>query len=118
MNELEQHLLHEAIGSAEPRLIVRSRTRMDTGRWWRPTPLWLCVMADEVVMVAVSRRRYLARLPLDACAGSYYCHASGELVVEPGEALRVNRFRVTPREALELLKSMGVASGECPRVSR
>lgn len=106
MNELEQQLLHEETGSAEPRLVVCSTTRIDTGRWWRRTPLWLCVVADELVMLAVSRRRYVARLPLDACAGTHYCHTTGELVVEPGEELTYRRFRVTPREALSVLRVM------------
>ncbi len=107
MNQLEQQLLREETGGAEPRLTVRSRTRIDTGRWWRRSSVWLCVMADELVMLAVSRRRYVARLPLADCGGTHYCHTTGELVVEPGEDLTHNRFRVTPREALELLKMVG-----------
>ena len=108
MNELEQQLLQETTGGAEPRLVVRTRTCIDTGRWWRRTPVWLCIMADELLMLAVSRRRYVARMPLDVCTGTHYCHTTGELVVEPGEKLTYNRFRVTPREALELLRAMGV----------
>jgi len=110
MNELEQQLLRETAGGAEPRLTVRSRTRVDTGRWWRHTPMWLCVMADELVMLAVSRRRYVARVSFADCAGTHYCHATGELVVEPCEDLTISRFRVTPREALALLKLMGVCA--------
>jgi hypothetical protein len=107
MNALEQQLLQETIGGAEPRLMVCSQTRIDTGRWWRLTPVWLCVMADELLMLAVSRRRYVARLTLADCGDTHYCHTTGELVVEPGEDLVVSRFRVTPREALELLKMVG-----------
>ncbi len=106
MNPLEQRLLYEETGGVEPRMTVRSKTRIDTGRWWRPTPMWLCVMVDELVMLAVSRRRYVARLPLAECGATHYCHTTGELVVEPGEELTYSRFRVTPREALELLKTM------------
>lgn len=115
MNELEKQLLRETVGDAEPRLTVRSKTLIDTGRWWRRSPMWLCVMADELMMLAVSRRRYVARLPLEGSEGSHYCHTSGELVVEPGEELRVNRFRVSPREALELLKAMGLPQWETER---
>lgn len=104
MNLLEQQLLREEAGPATPRLVVRSRTRIDTGRWWWPTRAWLCVMADELVMLTVSRRRFVERAPLAECAGTHYCHATGKLVIAPGEALTVNRFRVTPREALELMR--------------
>jgi hypothetical protein len=112
MNELEKQLLREETGGTEPRLVVRSRTRIDTGRWWRPTPLWLCVMENEFVMLAVSRRRYVARRPLAERRGTHYCHTTGELVIEPGEDLTFNRFRVTPREALALLEAMGITQAQ------
>ena len=47
-------------------------------------------------MLAVARRRYFAahrRLP--TAAASHYNHATGELVIEPGEALRFNRFEAS-----------------------
>jgi hypothetical protein len=103
MNELEEQLLREEVGGVEPRLVVRSGTRIDTGRWWRHTPLWLCVMENELLMLAVSRRRYVARASLDACVDSYYCHTTGELVIAPVEEPEFRRFRVTPREALSIL---------------
>ena len=112
MNAIEQELLSDATGGGEPRLVVRSRTRIDTGRWWRPTPLWLCVMDRELVMLAVSRRRYVARRPLAADGGAHYCHTTGEFVIEPGEDLTFNRFRVTPREALALLDAMGLSQAK------
>jgi len=117
MNELEQQLLREETNGAEPRLMVRSKTRIDTGRWWRLTPVWLCVMADELVMLAVSRRCHVSRLPLADCGGTHYCHTTGELVVEPGEDLTHNRFRVTPREALDLMQAMGVTRSPGHRVT-
>jgi len=109
MNQLEQQLLQETIGGGDPQLAVRTRTRIDTGRWWWPTRAWLCVMADELVVLAVSRRRYVSRTPLADCAATHYCHTTGELVIEPVEGLAFDRFRVTPREALGVLKAMGVA---------
>ena len=112
MKEIEQKLLREAAADAEPQLCVRSRTRIDTGRWWWPTPIWLSVVGGELLMLAVSRRRYISRLPLDACAETYYCHTTGELVVESTEELLYKRFKVSPLEALELLKAMGLPQWE------
>ena len=108
MNKLEQQLLAEESGDLEARLVVRTRTRVDAGRWWWPAPLWLCVVGDELLILAVARRRYLARLPLVACVGTHYCHTTGELVVAPEVELTYNRFRIKPREALELLSIMGL----------
>ena len=111
MNKLEKHLLHSVVGEVEPNLAVRSRTRIDTGRWWWPTRSWLCVMPDELVMLTVSRRRYLERVPLSDCADTYYCHATGSLVIEPVEGLKCNRFKMAPLQALEVLKMVKPESG-------
>lgn len=104
MNPLEAQLLRETVGEAAPRLCLRTRTRVDAGRWWRRTPAWLCVMADALVVLSVARRRYVARVPLAECRDSYYCHARGELVIAPVETLRFDRFRMSPREAVGMLR--------------
>ena len=103
MNPKEKQLLREQLGDAEPRLCVRSKARIDAGRWWRRTPVWLCVVADQLVMLAVARRRYIESVPLADCSGTRYSPATGELVVEPHEALQTNRFPLGPRDALRIL---------------
>ena len=112
MNELERQLLQETTGGVEPQLAVRTRTRIDTGRWWWPTRAWLCVLVDELVVLAVSRRRYVGRAPLAECAATHYCHTTGELVIGPYEELEFSRLRVSPREALALLKLIKEESRE------
>ena len=62
MNPLEQQLLQSETGAAEPRLRVRTGTRVDTGRWWRRSPVWLCATDHELIMLAVARRRFFARV--------------------------------------------------------
>ena len=104
MNQREQELLREEVGDARPELCIRSNARIDTGRWWRRTPLWICVVSGELIMLAVGRRRYSARLPLSRCGESHYNHATGEFVVVPGEELKFSHFPLSPREALELLR--------------
>lgn len=103
MNNLEQQLLRDKVGSAKPRLQLRTKTRVDTGRWWRKTPLWLCVMEDELVVLSVSRRRYCERLPFAVSQATHYNHSTGELVIEPDESLQYNRCALTPRNALRVL---------------
>ena len=104
MNQRELQLLKEEVGNSAPRHSVRTKAYIDAGRWWRKTPVWLCVMADELVMLAVARRRYLAKVRLADCGASHYNHATGELVIEPEEGLRFSRFPLSPREALGVLK--------------
>ena len=102
MNRLEKRLLSEVSGG-RPRLAVRTRTRIDVGRWWWPARVWLCVVEDELVILAVGRRRFVAHKPLAEIGDSYYCHATGKLAIEPGEELTFNRFKMSPGEALPLL---------------
>ena len=104
MNPLEQQLLKETAGDAAPRLTLRTRTRIDTGRWWRSSPLWLCIMPGEIILLAVGRRRHLERIPLAACRASHYNAATGELVIAPADNLRFPRLALAPTEALRALK--------------
>lgn len=104
MNKLEQQLLRDNVGDAEPRLRLRTRAKIDTGRWWRKSPLWLCVMADELVLLAVGRRRYFERLPISRSRQTHYNQSTGELVIEPAEALQHNCCAVSPRDALRVLQ--------------
>lgn len=103
MNELEEKLLREETGGAEPKLRIRTGTRIDAGRWWRRTPVWLCVVGDELILLAVARRRYVERVAIADCQASYYSHAVGELMIKPVETLRINRLAMSPSEALSVL---------------
>jgi hypothetical protein len=110
VNPLEQQLLQSETGTAEPRLRVRSGTRVDTGRWWRRSPVWLCATESELIMLAVARRRFFARIALRDAHASRYHHASGELVIEPGESLPLNQFKLPPEDALRILDLIHTAS--------
>jgi len=110
VNEIELQLLREMVGVNNATLTIRTRAKIDAGRWWRKTPLWLCVVGDELVMLAVARRRYAEKIAIAECPDSHYNPATGELVIEPGENLRFNRFRVSPREAIQLLKILNPRS--------
>ena len=102
-NKHEDLLWQELTGGVVPRLRLRTRTRIDAGRWFRTNPVWLCVTSDEVILLAVGRRRYLERIPISACSASAYNHAGGELVLSPAEGVRFTRLRMKPSEALKVL---------------
>lgn len=107
MTPLETSLLHEACGGREPRLLLRTRTRVDAGRWWRTSPLWLAIDGNDLVLFAVARRKYLDSVPLADCHASQYIHSSGQLMIGPTEQLRINQIALTPGEALLVLDAMG-----------
>lgn len=87
-------------------LCVRSRLRIDAGRWWRKTPVWVGLTQDELVLFAVARRRYLERIPLAACRKSHYAHTTGELVLAPVEGAAFSRIAMSPRQAIAILRLM------------
>ena len=103
MNTLEQQLLSETVGDVKPRLSLRTGTRIDTGRWGRRSPSWLCLMEDELVILAVGRRRHVERIPLAEAAGSFFDPGSGQLVIAPCESLRFNSFKMPAPQALQML---------------
>ncbi len=110
MNELEKKLLQETAGNAEPKLCIRSGEGIDAGRWWRRTPVWLCVVGNDLVILAVARRRLAEKVPLSVCTASRYVHSTGELFIGPVEDLRFNRFSMTLREAIQILKILNPAA--------
>ena len=106
MNKREREILNTTIGDVEPRLTIRSDTRVDAGRWWRRTPLWICVTEEEVVVFAVARRQYIQRIAIADCRDSHYCHTTGELVIETGEDLQFNRLAMSPTDGLRVLEAI------------
>ena len=106
-----QELLRAEIGSdAEPELCMQSGTRVDAGWWLRTAPVWLCITADRVIVLVAGRRHHVASVARADCRQSRYDHATGEVVIEPGETLRFDRLAFPPREALRILHLLGAAT--------
>jgi hypothetical protein len=104
MNELELKLLHDETGGATPDLCIRTGTKIDAGKWWSRTPVWLCVVGRELILLAVARRRYFERVAIADCHASFYSHASGELMLTPAESLRFHRFSLSAADAIRVLE--------------
>lgn len=106
--KFEEMLISEETDLTAIRLVVRTQTRIDTGRWLRNSPLWLAVTDNKIILAAVGRRRYIESAPFSECAESYYCHATGQLVLEPIETLMYKRLKMTPGSALKVLTAIGI----------
>ena len=100
----EAEVLEDVLQGASAELLFRSMTRVDTGRWLRKSPVWLCITPDEVLLIAASKRRYVQRMPLKDCRASEYCHTSGALLLAPSDAWRFNTVQLAPDKALNVLK--------------
>jgi hypothetical protein len=115
LNALEHASLIAETNGDEPLVSVRSNTRVDTGRWWLPSRLWVCVTRCDVVMLAAARRVYIQRFSIADCQGSHYCHTTGQLVIEAGEDLRFSRLTMSPADALSVLHAIGLLNTENPQ---
>lgn len=110
MNALETELLREMVGINKATLTIRTCAKIDAGRWWRKTPLWLCVVGDDLILLAIARRRYAEKIPLTECLDSHYNPATGELVIAPAETLRFSHIPMSPRDAMQILKILNPPS--------
>lgn len=106
MSRPEREVLLAQTDGAKPRLLLRTDTRVDTGRWLRGTPLWLCLTLDELLLLAASRRWYLERLPLADCRDSRYHPMSGQLLIASATPPRLNRAAMSPGHALLVLRAI------------
>ena len=104
VNRWESVLLEEQIDSPAVRAVVRTRSRVDVGMWCRKGRLWACATPGGLVLLAHGVRPYVERIAYDRIDQSRYNHVTAELVFAPDEDLAVKKLRVTPLEALELLK--------------
>jgi len=110
MNTAERALLDELLQGEQARVLLRSATRIDTGRWLRSSRLWLCVTEQSLLLFAASRRRHAERLAVGETLDTWYSHATGQLVIEPGEKLTINTISLKPMDARQVLDCIEQAS--------
>jgi hypothetical protein len=91
-----------------------TRTRIDTGRWFRPTPIHLTITSTELTLHAPGPRPFTASVPLAECHASRYHPPTGELVIEPAESLPIRNLRISPQEALQILRSLQPSTTPAP----
>lgn len=107
LTDLEKALLASECGADAVDSCIcvgRGEMRIDAGHWWRGTPLRTCIVGNDLVLLAVARRRYIEKVPLADCQESRYCPDTGELILAPIETLAYRAIRMSPRDALEVLR--------------
>jgi hypothetical protein len=81
----------------EPSVVVRTRTGVDVGHWLGKSPVCAAVTDGELVLFAPGKRPYAERLTIrDGLRDSEYNHITGELMLAPGDSLRVRRLKLSP----------------------
>jgi len=102
--DAEKELMQLQLGQEEPEVLLRTRTRVDVGMWFRSGRVWACRMADSLVLFAQGRKSWRTRIPYASLRRSRYNHVTGELVLAPRSERRVNSLRIMPLEGLGVLK--------------
>lgn len=103
MNAKEQQLTDLTVDAQTIRMKVRTRTRIDVGLWWRRKPAWLVITDRMLVVLSISRRKYVEKLPLASCQNIHYSPSGGELVISSQPEFRFSRLKMPPSKALEVI---------------
>lgn len=104
LSDAEKELMQLQTGQEAPETVLRTRSRVDVGMWFRNGRVWACRMTDSLVLFAHGRKSWRTRIPYAALRQSRYNHVTGELVLAPRSERRVDSLRVMPLEGLGILK--------------
>ena len=110
LSAAESALLSDELSGQRPLVLLRSASRVDTGRWLRKSPIWLCLTETDILLLAASKRRYVQRMPIAACKASQYCHTSGALLLQPSDTWRFSAIQLPPADALNVLNHIDSAN--------
>ncbi len=102
MNEAERGLLGE-LTERNQLLVFRSRSRVDTGAWFRKGAVWVCALRAEVVLFAAGRNSFVQKRHFSFLKESMYNHVTGEVVFAPARGLAVGAVRLPPMDGYQLL---------------
>lgn len=85
-------------------MLTRTRTTVDTGRWFLRGRLSIGVLGDELLLLAPGRRPFLVRASRPEVAESLYNAVTGELVLAPASGFQPRSVRVSPVDGYTILR--------------
>ncbi|MCC5788509.1 MAG: hypothetical protein JJT75_02660 [Opitutales bacterium] len=80
-----------------------SRSKTDTGRWWRPARIWLGQEGDQWVFLAAGPRPLRQALSTDLVRSARYNHVTGQLVFHDQTSGQTFSLKLQPEPAYRLL---------------
>ena len=104
LTEKEAFVMRGAIGSDEKDALWRTRTRVDVGMWYRKGRVWVCPLAEELLLFAEGPRPWIERIAYSDIRESRYNHVTAEIALAPEPDLPLSTLRVRPLEALALMR--------------
>jgi len=99
--------LDAALGGAAVLGLWKTRTRVDTGLWFRQAPLWAACTPAELILFAEGPRPFVERAPFRQLVDSAYNVVTAAVVLAPAESLSCRELRLPPLEGVQLLAQFG-----------
>ncbi len=112
MQSGEKRLLEEACAGKPFFMLLRSQTRIDTGHWFRRSQVLAAAQADSLALFAWGRNAWVDIVPYRHLKQSLYNHVTGEVVLAPAPGLRLDRFRASPMDGVQLLAQIHACKEE------
>lgn len=84
-------------------LLIRSHTRVDTGRWFRRPRVWIACFTDRLALAASGPRPVVAVAPFTDLRETQFNHVTGELNLAPAPDLPRRTLRMTPVDGYRIL---------------
>lgn len=106
LRKAEKRLLSEQLGDDEVAWLVRTRTKVDVGLWFRKRKVWCCLAARRLVLFACGKFPVTCSIPVGELKKTRYNHITGELILSPAENAGVRCLRMPPLDAFELLSQI------------
>lgn len=88
--------------SGDALLVVRTRTRVDTGLWRGRARVWAVCLRRSLLLLASGRRPYVEELPYAGLRESIYNHVTGELDLAPAEPTAAT-LKVAPADGYRMM---------------
>jgi hypothetical protein len=103
LGKAARRLAQPLIGQDDVFVLLKTRSRVDTGGWLGRRRVWAAALADALVVFAPGRRPCSERIPFAQLRESTYNHVTGELVLAPPEGMHVRSLRVSPLDGYQLI---------------
>lgn len=103
LSKREKNLMEEIIGDEAPAWLVRTRTKVDVGLWFRKRAVWICLVQKNLVLFAAGKTPVVDRIGVENLKKTRYNHITAELILSPAENVLIRSLRMPPLDAFELL---------------
>ena len=103
LGRVRDGFLRSMVGDAPVFRVEKTGTKVDVGHWFGKVAVWISILEDEMILLAVGRRPFSERVAFDELGKTQYNHVTGEVVLAPAEASAIKTLRLSPLVALDIL---------------